>query len=116
MKLSELYKKPIGRAVNPAVSATKFDPETEKIEIEEYVFTDEIINGLYRILDAIKNNKPYDHVGIWIDGYYGSGKSHFLKYLDYYSGESFGASVGSCQSYRPIGRKSQHQLRLRCHA
>ena len=63
MKLSELYKKPIGRAVNPAVSATKFDPETEKIEIEEYVFTDEIINGLYRILDAIKNNKP-----MWVFG------------------------------------------------
>ena len=83
MKLKELYSKPIYRTVNPAVSATKFDPETEKIEIEEYVFTDEIINGLYRILDAIKNNKPYDHVGIWIDGYYGSGKSHFLKYLDY---------------------------------
>ena len=83
MKLRELYNKPIERAVNPAVSATKFDPETERIEIQEYVFTDEIINGLYRILDAIKNNKPYDHVGIWIDGYYGSGKSHFLKYLDY---------------------------------
>ena len=77
------YNKKIERAVNPAVSATKFDPKTEEIEIEEYVFTDEIINGLFRILDAIKNNKPYDHVGIWIDGYYGSGKSHFLKYLDY---------------------------------
>ena len=83
MKLKELYSKPIDRAVNPAVSATKFDPETERIEIQEYVFTDEIINGLFRILDAIKNNRPYDHVGIWIDGYYGSGKSHFLKYLDY---------------------------------
>ena len=83
MLLSHLYSKPINRAVNPAVSATKFDPETERIEIQEYVFTDEIINGLFRILDAIKNNKPYDHVGIWIDGYYGSGKSHFLKYLDY---------------------------------
>ncbi len=83
MKLKELYSKPVNRAVNPAVSATKFDPETERIEIQEYVFTDEIINGLFRILDAIKNNKPYDHVGIWIDGYYGSGKSHFLKYLDY---------------------------------
>lgn len=83
MKLRELYNKPIDRAVNPAVSATKFDPETERIEIQEYVFTDEIINGLFRILNAIKNNKPYDHVGIWIDGYYGSGKSHFLKYLDY---------------------------------
>ena len=83
MKLKDLYSKPINRAVNPAVSATKFDPETERIEIQEYVFTDEIINGLFRIFDAIKNNKPYDHVGIWIDGYYGSGKSHFLKYLDY---------------------------------
>ena len=83
MILSHLYSKPINRAVNPAVSATKFDPETERIEIQEYVFTDEIINGLFRILDAIKNNKPYDHVGIWIDGYYDSGKFHFLKYLDY---------------------------------
>ena len=83
MKLKELFSKPINRQVNPAVSATKFDEETKRIEIEEYVFTDEIINGLYRILSAIKDNKPYDHVGIWIDGYYGSGKSHFLKYLDY---------------------------------
>lgn len=83
MKLKDLYSKPINRAVNPAVSATKFDPETERIEIDEYVFTDEITNGLFRILDAIKNNKSFAHVGIWIDGYYGSGKSHFLKYLDY---------------------------------
>ncbi|MCB9017748.1 MAG: BREX system P-loop protein BrxC [Prevotellaceae bacterium] len=83
MKLKDLYNNPIKRAVNPAVSATKFDAETQKTEIEEYVFTDEIINGLFRILDAIKNNRPFDHVGIWIDGYYGSGKSHFLKYLDY---------------------------------
>lgn len=83
MKLIDLYEKDINRPVNPAVSATKFDSETENIEIEEYVFTDEIINGLYRIFDAIMNNKPYNHIGIWIDGYYGSGKSHFLKYLDY---------------------------------
>ena len=83
MQLQDLYIKSINRPVNPAVSATKFDKETIDIEIKEYVFTDEILNGLYRILNAIKNNKPYDHVGIWIDGYYGSGKSHFLKYLDY---------------------------------
>ena len=48
MKLKDLYSKPINRAVNPAVSATKFDPETEKIEIDEYVFTDEIINEIGR--------------------------------------------------------------------
>lgn len=83
MNIRSIYKEKIDRAVNPAVSATKLDDETRKVEIREYVFTDEIMNGLYRILNAIKNNKFYDHVGIWIDGYYGSGKSHFLKYLDY---------------------------------
>lgn len=53
MKLKEIYNKPIERAVNPAVSATKFDEETKWVEIQEYVFTDEIMNGLFRILDAI---------------------------------------------------------------
>ena len=71
MQLQDLYIKSINRPVNPAVSATKFDKETIDIEIKEYVFTDEILNGLYRILNAIKNNKPYDHVGI----------SGFLKYF-----------------------------------
>ena len=84
MILKDIYAKPIERKVNPAVSVTLLDdPETTKAEIREYVFTDEIINGLYRILNSIRDNKSFHHVGIWIDGYYGSGKSHFLKYLDY---------------------------------
>ena len=84
MQLKDIYAKPIERKVNPAVSVTLLDdPETTKAEIREYVFTDEIINGLYRILNSIRDNKPFNHIGIWIDGYYGSGKSHFLKYLDY---------------------------------
>lgn len=84
MLLKNIYAKPIERKVNPAVSVTLLnDPETTDSEIKEYVFTDEIINGLFRILNAIRENKSYHHIGIWIDGYYGSGKSHFLKYLDY---------------------------------
>lgn len=83
MILQEIYKKDITRTVNPAVSATKMDAETKRVEIEEYVFTDEIINGLYKILNAIKNNEHFSHIGMWIDGYYGTGKSHFLKYFDY---------------------------------
>lgn len=83
MQQQALYRLPITRAVNPSVSTSHLDPKVEQVEIEEYVFTDEIINGLYRILNALKNNQHYSHIGIWIDGYYGSGKSHFLKYLDY---------------------------------
>ncbi len=83
MLLKELYTNDINRHLNPAVSATKLDAKTAEVEISEYVFTDEIITGLYRILHAVRHNQNYEHIGIWIDGYYGSGKSHFLKYLDY---------------------------------
>lgn len=83
MKLSEIYEKSIERSINPAVVAQDRKEETVNIEIKEYVFTDEIINNLYKVLLAIKNNKSVSKTGIWINGYYGSGKSHFLKYVHY---------------------------------
>lgn len=49
MKLKDIYLKDIERPVNPAVSASDFSTNTVKTEIEEYVFTDEIINGLFKI-------------------------------------------------------------------
>lgn len=82
MKLSELYKNDINRPLNPAVSVTDNSASTIKVEIEEYVFTDEILNGLFNILDSVRNRRV-SHTGIWINGYYGSGKSHFLKYLNF---------------------------------
>ena len=82
MEISKLYKNDINRSLNPAVSVTDNDADTVRVEIEEYVFTDEILNGLYRILDAVRGRRV-SHTGIWINGYYGSGKSHFLKYLNF---------------------------------
>jgi hypothetical protein len=83
MKLSAIYEKEIVRTINPAVTAQDLSNESVRIEIEEYVFTDEIINSLYNTLLAIKNKNGVSKTGIWINGYYGSGKSHFLKYLHY---------------------------------
>lgn len=82
MAQEQLYKHDITRPLNPAVSVTDNDEKTIKVEIEEYVFTDEILNGLYKVLDAVRQRKV-SHTGIWINGYYGSGKSHFLKYLNF---------------------------------
>jgi len=77
-----IYKKRIARPLNPAVSVTDDRDRTVEVEIEEYVFTAEIINGLYEVLNSVRN-KSANHNGIWISGYYGSGKSHFLKYLNF---------------------------------
>lgn len=80
--IQHLYKKEINRPLNPAVSADDFSVSTIQTEIEEYVFTDEIINGLYNVLNAIWTQNV-SHNGIWVNGFFGSGKSHFLKYLGY---------------------------------
>ena len=78
----KIYKKSIDRPLNPAVSVGDNRQNTIDVEISEYVFTAEIINGLYSLLSAVRN-KSVSHNGIWISGYYGSGKSHFLKYLNF---------------------------------
>lgn len=83
MRLAEIYNKLITRNINPAVVAQDRETETIQTEIDEYVFTDEIINNLYKVLYAIKNKDDVSKTGIWINGYYGSGKSHFLKYVHY---------------------------------
>ena len=80
--IQHLYKKDINRPLNPAVSADDFSAATIQTEIDEYVFTDEIINGLYQVLHAIWTQNV-SHNGIWSNGFFGSGKSHFLKYLGY---------------------------------
>lgn len=82
MKFQDLYEKGLDRKVNPAVSASDLTETTVQTEIKEYVFTEEIIVNLFNILSNIKHNQG-SHVGIWINGYYGSGKSHFLKYASY---------------------------------
>ena len=57
MKFKDLYLKGLTRKVNPAVSASDLNQKTIDQEIDEYVFTDEIINNLYKILASIRNNQ-----------------------------------------------------------
>jgi hypothetical protein len=82
MKLRNIFAKDIDRKINPAVVVTERDQEIIKTEIEEYVFTPDLIENLYKILHDLLLKKE-GKTGIWINGYYGSGKSHFIKYVHY---------------------------------
>lgn len=82
MKIKDLFLKNIDRQINPAVVVSKQDDETVKSEIDEYVFTQTIIDNLYKYLNNLFNSKQ-NKTGIWISGFYGSGKSHFIKYIFY---------------------------------
>jgi hypothetical protein len=82
MKIRNLFAKDIDRKINPAVVVAEQDQNTIQTEIEEYVFTKDLIDNLYKFLDALINRKD-GKTAIWINGYYGSGKSHFIKYVHY---------------------------------
>ncbi len=88
MKIKELYDKDITRRINPAVVVSEMDEYSIKQEIKEYVFTPSLTRYVYKFLDVIVNKKE-GKTGVWINGYYGSGKSHFIKYLFYCLNPSF---------------------------
>ena len=82
MQIKELFAKPIEREINPAVIVSQQDDEIIRTEIEEYVFTQELAEKIFKFLNTFITRKE-GNTGIWINGYYGSGKSHFIKYLHY---------------------------------
>ncbi|KFI52300.1 BREX system P-loop protein BrxC [Bifidobacterium biavatii] len=57
-------------------------------EVDEYVLTNEIQTNLERFLDTY-NDPSADYTnGVWISGFFGSGKSHLLKMLSHILGET----------------------------
>jgi hypothetical protein len=81
-QIKELFEKDIDRYINPAVVVSELTEEQIDQEIEEYIFTPELTRGLFKFLNSIVN-KEKGKTGIWISGYYGSGKSHFIKFIYY---------------------------------
>lgn len=90
MLVRDLFTKPIDRPINGVIKADQDDTESVWQELEEYVITKELDIHFRRFfgsyLDAIDNAGNPDivgKVGVWISGFFGSGKSHFLKILSY---------------------------------
>ncbi|MDF1607714.1 BREX system P-loop protein BrxC [Hoeflea sp. YIM 152468] len=76
-KLREIFAKPVDRSIDGVIKAD--DMSSLLIELDEYVITKEIGQRLEHFLDAYNN---YDTAnGVWISGFFGSGKSHLLKML-----------------------------------
>ncbi len=85
----DLIKRDIGIRVEGVVKV--FDRLALATEIREYVVTDKIEDELKRIFDTFthvsetlrRGGATRDAMGIWVSGFFGSGKSHFAKVLGY---------------------------------
>ncbi len=76
--------KKIDRRIEKVIQYGTSNEELLKEEISEYVATERLEESYYKVLDQIDIGMSADsehEIGIWISGFYGSGKSSFTKYL-----------------------------------
>ncbi|MCV2894505.1 BREX system P-loop protein BrxC [Lentibacter sp. XHP0401] len=76
-QLREIFAKPVDRSIDGVIKAD--DMASLLTELDEYVITNEIGARLEQFLEAYNNYETAN--GVWISGFFGSGKSHLLKML-----------------------------------
>jgi len=85
IKLKDLFEKEINRDIKGVIKVGQCDQKNIKQELEEYVITDELRSNFNEFFEAYSRDilDSTDRIGVWISGFFGSGKSHFLKILSY---------------------------------
>lgn len=85
MKIKELFHKDIEREIQGVVVVDEKEETKAEQELEEFVVTEEMETHLDTFFETYNKayTQPTDRVGVWISGFFGSGKSHFLKIVSY---------------------------------
>lgn len=85
MKIQTMFQKDINRPINGVVKVMQDDQQSLKDELSEYIITKELRRHFNTFFDNYVKaiDTPTDKIGVWISGFFGSGKSHFLKMLSY---------------------------------
>lgn len=85
MKIQSMFQKDINRDINGVVKVAQDDEKSLHQELSEYIITKELLRHFRTFFDNYTKaiDQPTDKMGVWISGFFGSGKSHFLKMLSY---------------------------------
>ena len=85
MKIQQMFKDDIDRKINGVVKVDQDANDVLVQELNEYVITKELKKHFITFFNNYGESfdeKTAD-IGVWISGFFGSGKSHFLKILSY---------------------------------
>ena len=90
MRIEDLFVKDVARPINGVVKADQNDPESVWQELDEYVVTRELDGHFRRFFEAYlatadrqRDADLTSRTGVWVSGFFGSGKSHFIKVVSY---------------------------------
>jgi hypothetical protein len=93
MRIKELFTRDINRPINGVVKAEQLDDAVVWQELDEFVVTKELDQHIRRFFTTYTEALDHQHdptisgkIGVWMSGFFGSGKSHFLKVLSYILG------------------------------
>lgn len=83
--IRDLFAKDINRSINGVVKVQDSKDGSIRQELDEYVVTRELQRHFATFFKAYGDaiDVSTDKIGVWISGFFGSGKSHFLKMLSY---------------------------------
>ena len=85
MQIKNMFEKDINRSINGVIKVDQSDEAVLEQELDEYVITAELRKHFHAFFDYYSSayDRPTADIGVWISGFFGSGKSHFLKMLSY---------------------------------
>lgn len=86
--IRELFSadRPIDRPIEKVIDYTAAEPDRLDREIGEYVVTERLEESFRRFIEVYEagvRGGDVTEVGVWVSGFYGSGKSSFTKYLGF---------------------------------
>ena len=89
--MKEMFEKEIDRDIQGVIIVGQSEAENVAQELDEYVVTKELQKHFADFFSAYKKGivGTTPKMGVWISGFFGSGKSHFLKILSYLLANKF---------------------------
>lgn len=84
-RISELLSRDLSRRIEEVIQVDQAEEQAVFTEIDEYIATDSIRELYAQLLKAIAEapSDPAVKIGVWVSGFFGSGKSSFAKNLGY---------------------------------
>src|SRR5271157_3280078 len=83
--IGELLSRDLTQRIEEVIQVHQADEQSVYSEVSEYVATNSIRDQYAMLLKAIAEApaEPHESIGVWISGFFGSGKSSFAKNLGY---------------------------------
>ena len=83
--IGDLLSRPLSRKIEEIIQVDQRDEQSVFDDITEYVATDKIREQYHQLFKAIAEapSDPHEGIGVWVSGFFGSGKSSYAKYHGY---------------------------------